>query len=222
MVSGRSLKLVIAAWLTLQGEAALAQSPADNPASGPVLPQPAAPQQAAPAPGSASAVNRANTELVVTLVRTTMVAVQQANFSGNYSVLRDIAAPDFQVKNTAADLARVFTNIRELKIDLGAAVLLDPQISRAELTPDKKLYIVGAFSTKPVPVTFEMLFQPAPGVWRIYGISITPVQNLTTTPAPMAFAPTVNAAPIRNPKPKPKKTAPKIAPPDVNVLPDKP
>ena len=135
-----------------------------------------------------------------------MVGLHQANFSGNYSVLRDIGAPDFQTKNSAADLARVFTALRELKIDLGAAVLLDPQISRAELTPEKKLYVAGAFLTKPVPVTFEMLFQPIANVWRIYGISITPMQDLTASPPPMAFAPPTKTA-RQAASPKPKKPA---------------
>jgi hypothetical protein len=142
-----------------------------------------------PSPQSdVAAVNRANTELVVTLIRTTIVGLYQANVSGNYSVLRDIAAPDFQAKNSAADLARIFTNIRDLKIDLGAAVLLDPKISRAELTAEKKLYVVGALETKPAPVTFEMLFQFVAGYWRIYGVSITPVESLANKQNTAALA----------------------------------
>jgi hypothetical protein len=158
-----------------------------------------------PSRSSADAVSRANTEVVVTLVRTTMVGLQQANFSGNYSVLRDIAAPDFQAKNSAADLARIFTNLRELKVDLGAAVLLDPQISRAELTAEKKLYVVGALETKPVPVTFEMLFQLIAGYWRVYGISITPVETLAKRPD--AAVPDQPLSAAQSPSPGLKKRA---------------
>ena len=55
--------------------------------------------------------------------------------------------------------------------------MLDPQITRAQLVQDK-LYVVGALASEPVPITFEMLFQPVDGLWRIYGLSITPVSAL--------------------------------------------
>ena len=40
------------------------------------------------------------------LVRTTLLALDQANKTGNYTVLRDLAAPGFQV-DTAARLAEI-------------------------------------------------------------------------------------------------------------------
>jgi hypothetical protein len=42
------------------------------------------------------------------LIRSTLLTLNDANRSGNYSVLRDLAAPDFQAKNSAADLADSF------------------------------------------------------------------------------------------------------------------
>jgi hypothetical protein len=43
--------------------------------------------------------------------------------SGNYTVLRDLAAPDFQARNTAADLGRSFRR----SFDLYGAALFAPQ-----------------------------------------------------------------------------------------------
>lgn len=36
------------------------------------------------------------------LIRTTLIAVNQANFTGNYSVLRDLGTPQFQAANSDA------------------------------------------------------------------------------------------------------------------------
>jgi hypothetical protein len=43
------------------------------------------------------------------LIRTTIIAINQANKTGNYTVLRDLAAPDFQNVNSAEKLAEIFT-----------------------------------------------------------------------------------------------------------------
>jgi hypothetical protein len=52
------------------------------------------------------------------LIWTTMVAIEQANESGNYSVLRDIASPSFQVANDPSRLTQIFAGIRSANIDL--------------------------------------------------------------------------------------------------------
>ena len=147
---------------------------------------------------------RQNAELIVTLVRTTLVALQQANMTGNYTVLRDLGAPSFQTANNAVKLAEIFAPIRRLNIDLSPVVLLDPQITQANLTDSKMLHIAGALATKPVPVRFELLFQPVNGLWMMDGISITPIQpDAALAPPP---SPPQNQAPVAAaPKPAPPK-----------------
>jgi len=140
---------------------------------------------------------RSNAEMVLTLLRTTIIAVHQANQTGNYTVLRDLSAPGFRDKNTAADLARIFQPIREANIDLGAVVLLDPNLSQVELGEQNMLHIAGALATRPVAVNFELLFQPVAGVWRLNGLAITPTGA--------AGAPTLAPAAKKGPAP----TAPK-------------
>jgi hypothetical protein len=193
------------------------------------VPQPAPAQPGAPLQGvqpqstDQAAVTRANAELVVTLTRTALVAVHQANVTGNYTVLRDLGAPDFRDRNSAADLAAIFASIRQLKIDLSVAVLLDPQISQATMTDRNLLHVVGALATKPVPVRFELLFQPLAGTWRIYGVAIVPVQGEGAPAAPLAVqsAPqgAASSKPARNPssanarRPPPPGKSPKRRPP---------
>jgi hypothetical protein len=42
------------------------------------------------------------------------------------------------------------------------------------LNDKKMLYLVGAFETKPMPVTFELLFEPVEGNWQVFGIAVNP------------------------------------------------
>src|SRR6185369_14106459 len=82
------------------------------------VPQAAAEPKKAEAPTEAAAAAqlaapaRVSTELVLHLIRSTLSTLNDANRSGNYSVLRDLAAPDFQSRNSAADLAQIFTDLR--------------------------------------------------------------------------------------------------------------
>ena len=94
-----------------------------------------------------------------------------------------MSSPSFRNKNTATDLGRIFAPIRETKIDLSQTVLLDPHITTATLNDQKMLYLVGAFDTKPTPVTFELLFEPIDGNWQMFGIAVKPVTQITDAPS---------------------------------------
>lgn len=65
------------------------------------------------------------------LIRSTLLTLNDANRSGNYTVLRDLSAPAFQAKNSAADLAHNFADLRKRRFDLFAAALLAPTLSAA-------------------------------------------------------------------------------------------
>ena len=69
--------------------------------------------------------------VLVQLVRSTMIALNHANSTGNYSVLRDLGAPSFRNANTSARLAVLFSNIRGKNLELSpllALSLLSPSI----------------------------------------------------------------------------------------------
>src|SRR5690348_9504462 len=50
--------------------------------------------------------------VALALVRSVMLAVDQANKTGNYTVLRDLGSPSFRAANDAAKLAQIFAAIR--------------------------------------------------------------------------------------------------------------
>ena len=65
-------------------------------------------------------------EQALYLIRSTLLSLNDANRTGNYTVLRDLAAPDFQARNTAADLAQVFGDLRHRNFDLFSVALAAP------------------------------------------------------------------------------------------------
>jgi hypothetical protein len=103
----RTSLLLLAAGLALALTAAFAQQQSAAPKPAPTKSAPAAkqpPQQQQQAQQNLPI----STEQALYLIRSTLLTLNDANRSGNYTVLRDLAAPDFQVRNTAADLSQIF------------------------------------------------------------------------------------------------------------------
>jgi hypothetical protein len=157
--------------------------------------------KAEPQRSNASAVVPAvpSDEKLLTLIYTTLIALNQANSSGNYSVLRDISAPGFQQANNPAQLAQSFANLRGRNLDLSPILLVQPKLVRTPgITANGMLRVSGFFPTRPEQVNFDLLFQAVHGQWRLYGIAT----DTTQAPSPasaqdtqqQSSAQTVNAA----------------------------
>jgi hypothetical protein len=124
-----------------------------------------------------------DSDLVTILLRTTMVAVHQANVTGNYTVLRDLAAPAFQDKNSMADLALAFAPLRQQKLDLAPVVLLEPTFTEKPVI-DQQNTLRLAGTLKPVPIAFDLAFQNVSGSWRWSAIAIRSVPQAAAPPPP--------------------------------------
>jgi hypothetical protein len=160
---------------------------------------PAAAQQApvisTPPPISAQPVPG---ELELTkLIWSTMVAVDHANRSGNYSVLRDNAATGFQIANDPARLTQIFAGLRASRIDLSTTLLLAPGYLEApQLISADAFRVRGYFALRPTAINFDLTFQWERGTWRLFGISVVP--------RPMTVEPAVPAKP-QQPPPQPRR-----------------
>lgn len=126
-------------------------------------------------------------EQALYLIRSTLLTLNDANRSGNYTVLRELAAPNFQSKNSAADLGAIFSDLRARKIDLFPVALLAPQLSAPpNLMSNGMLRLTGTFPTQPLQISFDLMFENVADQWRLFGISVqTPqAQAASPTPAP--------------------------------------
>jgi hypothetical protein len=134
-------------------------------------------------------------EQALYLVRSTLLTLNDANRSGNYTVLRDLAAPDFQASNTAADLAQTFIDLRRRNFDLYGAALLAPQFTvMPALDQSGMLHLAGYIPTRPQQINFDLVFQVVGNRWRLYGISIAtpeaaPAQPQAQTPPARSSTP---------------------------------
>ena len=177
-------------------------------------PQPSTPEQAKPQPRTPAA--RVPTDdVLLMLIRSSLIALNQANATGNYTVLREMGAPGLQKANSAARLAEAFANLRHRNLDLSPILLFQPKLYRKpEITARGMLRVTGFFPTEPERVNFDLLFQLVEGRWRLFGISadtsrVQPTQQAAPSPTretpaesvPQAAKP---MAPAPQPPEKPK------------------
>jgi hypothetical protein len=142
-------------------------------------------QQTSPPPQQQAAPKPANIDRngVLMLIRSTLLALDHANKTGNYTVLRDLGAPGFQVNN-AARLAEIFAKQRGDKLDLSGVAVIDPQLSLLpQIEPNGLLHMAGFFPSVPSQVNFELLFAPIEGQWRVFGVSLSVGQSAPVAPA---------------------------------------
>jgi len=119
------------------------------------------------------------------LIWSAMAAVDQADQTGNYSVLRDLGAPGFQANNSAATLAQVFAGLRNQRVDLGYTLTVVPTLQfPPAIQQGGLLRIRGVFPLRPSAIGFDLLYQNVSGQWRIYGISVVPLVARAQQPVP--------------------------------------
>jgi hypothetical protein len=173
----------------------------------PALPQPAT------APGAQQAAPQQPIQIdrngVLILIRSTLTALDQANRTGNYTVLRDLGAPGFQATNTAARLGEIFANLRAQNLDLSGVTVLEPQLTvLPTAVQGGMMRMAGFFPSVPVQVNFDLLFAPIEGRWRLFGISLNLGQSAPAAPV------AENQPPSKPPDEKPViKAEPKSAAP---------
>ncbi len=122
---------------------------------------------------------------VLILIRSTLLALDQANKTGNYTVLRDLGAPGFQATNNPARLGDIFANLRRERIDLAGVAVLEPQLTvLPEIESNGMMRMAGFFPSVPAQVKFELLYAPVDGQWRLFGVSVGLVGSGPAAPAP--------------------------------------
>jgi hypothetical protein len=130
---------------------------------------------------------------VLILIRSTLLALDHANKTGNYTVMRDLSSPAFQT-NSAARLGELFAKLREDNIDLSGVAVLDPQLSLLpQIDANGMMRMTGFFPSAPSQVNFDLVYAPVNRQWRLYGIAVGIGQTAPVAPAapaaPAAAAP---------------------------------
>jgi hypothetical protein len=142
--------------------------------------------QAQPANGPQNAPHPAQIDRngVMILIRESLLALDQANKTGNYTVLRDLGAPAFQA-NSAARLSEIFAKQRNDNIDLSGVAVIDPQLTLLpQIEGNGLLHMTGFFPSVPTQVNFDLAYAAVNGQWRLFGISVALGRTEPVAPAP--------------------------------------
>ncbi len=139
-------------------------------------PKSAPPAAGTQAPATQPQVAMPDAEKIVILVRTAVLTLNDAIQTGNFTVLRDVAAPGFRDANTAARLSQVFSSLAQQGFDLSDVATMAPQLAEPPVIDPKTnmLRIKGWFPAQPMQINFGLVFQPIGGKWRLFGISVNP------------------------------------------------
>lgn len=135
----------------------------------------AQPPRAAPRPAAPAAVPNVpapDQRTALKMLWSTMAAVDQANRTGNYSVLRDLGTSAFQANNNPANLAAIFAGLRAQQLDLADTLIVTPawDVPPRMISPTV-LRMRGTFPLRPQPIAFDLLFVWDRG-WRLEGVAV--------------------------------------------------
>ncbi|CAM3432053.1 Nuclear transport factor 2 family protein [Paracoccus nototheniae] len=140
--------------------------------------------QDAPAPPSETAP-LIEPSYATALIRDVLAAVNHGNWTGNYTVLRDHAAPDFAAANDPTRLAGLFTTLRTERLDLLQAMVVDPVILQSDLSETgQELRLTGYVPLQPRHVSFDLIFAREGRRWLLLGISVGAFDPIDPPPEP--------------------------------------
>jgi hypothetical protein len=158
----------------IQVAAASVKAPAPKPVAQPQLPPP---------------------EAMIILIRSSLVALSQANLTNNYSVLNNLGSQSFRAANPPAQLAQRFSAFRDNRIDMNPVVFLTPQLTQQPSIVNGKMRLIGFFPSSPMQVNYDLTFEPDQGTWKLFGIGVNLAQAQTQAVSPALRS----LAPVRAP-----------------------
>lgn len=110
----------------------------------------------------------------VMMVRYALIALDQANKSNNYAVLRDLGTPNFREGNPTARLAELFAAHRQVGLNLASAVVVEPTwtVPPARDTTGL-LRLNGTFTAPSGQTRFDIVMQAVGSGWQLAGIAVS-------------------------------------------------
>jgi hypothetical protein len=107
------------------------------------------------------------------LIRSTLMTFNDANMTGNYSVLLAKAAKQFQSQFTVEQLAASFEEFRKKELYFEEVVTVDyDSYEKAKFDSDGALVLAGVFKTDDMRVKYRLRFAQNNKVWKVIGIDV--------------------------------------------------
>ena len=123
-------------------------------------------------------------EVIIVLARSLLLTVNDAALTGNFSVLRERADPEFQSVASTGKLGLAFQQLIVQHIDMSEVALATPQFDGdPALNARGQLQIKGTFDIAAGVVSFNFSFKPTEGFWKAMGISVSVAPKAVIQPA---------------------------------------
>lgn len=185
------IPLALGAAMLLPAAVQAQNRPAPVPTARPATPAPARPSQPAqPArPGTPQQSPIPQAAGLVILIKSSLIALNQANQTGNYTVLYALGSDGLRASTNPQNLAQSFAAFRQRKIDLNPVIFLNPQLTKAAAIEGGRLHLVGAFPTTPLQINFDFWFEPSQGQWKFVQLNTNLSPAAQRAPAPQQQQP---------------------------------
>jgi hypothetical protein len=114
-----------------------------------------------------------NAQAQETLIKASLLTLNDANVTGNYAVLHDKLSKPFRDEFTADKLKDSFKSVVDQKVDWSFIAAMTP-VPAGDATIDAKgvLHLKGYFDTKPNRINYDLSFAPSEGQWKPYGLNV--------------------------------------------------
>lgn len=111
-------------------------------------------------------------EKLVSMVRNTLITLNDANITNNYTILFQLSSREAQGRATPELLSESFRSIREQGADMSIISAAAPQFSELPtITPKGLLRLKGSFQSSPT-INFDLFFQKEDDKWKIFAIGL--------------------------------------------------
>lgn len=127
-----------------------------------------------PAWGAARVENRVPSAAVQEmLIKIYLLALNDADLTGNYTVLQARLAKPFREQFDAARLKKIFKSFNEKKVDFSIIAAKPPiPTSKSRIDDRGALILRGYFDTEPTRVLYDLAFIPSEHKWKPIKIEI--------------------------------------------------
>ena len=107
------------------------------------------------------------------LVKGSLLTLNDANVTGNYSVLHAKLSRPFREQFSIEQFRAAFKQFRVENTDYDIIAVMQPAYDpRPSISEDGKLVVNGSFPTEPSRVRFDLEFIPSEGQWKLIAIQV--------------------------------------------------
>jgi hypothetical protein len=106
------------------------------------------------------------------LIKTTLLTFNDANVTGNYTVLHAKLSKPFRDQYSPERLKETFKVFSEKHVDLEIIAAKSPISTEARVNDDGALLLSGYFDTRPSRVYYDLAFIMSDGEWKATKINV--------------------------------------------------